>query len=121
MGFADAREYVADLDHMVAAGVAADGGVRSSAPRALRPDAAIPKIEAGAPDAAMAGDTASWQVVDGAENAVSMICSPSSGWGSGVVPRAAASLQNRGANVSPAALFPASQPKSQRRYSATAI
>ena len=48
----------------------------------------------------MAGDTASWQVVDGDGNAVSMICSLSSGWGSGVVPEGCGfALQNRGANL----------------------
>ena len=101
MGFADAREYVADLDHMVVPPESLLTEEYAAARRALlRPDVAIPTIEAGAPDAAMAGDTASWQVVDGDGNAVSMICSLSSGWGSGVVPDGCGfALQNRGANL----------------------
>ena len=42
-------------------------------------DAAIPHVEAGSPSVEMRGDTASWQVIDGEGNAVSMICSLSSG------------------------------------------
>lgn len=42
-------------------------------------DAAISHVEAGSPGVEMRGDTASWQVIDGEGNAVSMICSLSSG------------------------------------------
>ena len=42
-------------------------------------NAAIPHVEAGSPSVEMRGDTASWQVIDGEGNAVSMIGSLSSG------------------------------------------
>ena len=59
LGFADARKYVGDIDHMKVPPEALLADDYIAKRRALiSPDAAIPHVEAGSPSAEMRGDTA---------------------------------------------------------------
>ncbi|GBG34071.1 Gamma-glutamyltranspeptidase [Hondaea fermentalgiana] len=98
--FADARQFVADPDVV---DVPIQGLIDSSYAdiqiKNFREDRAVADVKYGTP---MAGsDTVSFQVIDGAGNAVSMVNSNYEGFGSGIVPKGCGfTLQNRGANFS---------------------
>jgi len=100
LAFADSRWHCADPD-VVPVPVEALLSPSYAASRAARvqPYAAAADVQRGSPTAGT--DTVSFQVVDGAGNAVSFINSNYMGFGSGLVPRGCGfSLQNRGAGFS---------------------
>jgi gamma-glutamyltranspeptidase/glutathione hydrolase len=101
MAFADGRMHVSDpsFAKVSAAELLSPDYARKRVAECFDPLKAHPDVLAGSP--AMSCDTVSFQVVDAAGNAVSMVNSNYQGFGSGIVPRGCGfSLQNRGANFS---------------------
>ena len=100
LAFADARHFVADTAHADVPVDALLSHEYGAARRQLiQPDRAAADVATGSP---LGGsDTVSFQVVDGAGNAVSMVNSVYQHFGSGLVaPGTGFALQNRGANFS---------------------
>ncbi|KAJ0411080.1 hypothetical protein ATCC90586_008055 [Pythium insidiosum] len=117
LAFADAKWYVSDLEHNPSVPVAALLSREYARARAALIDRARAMVDPqrGCPE--LSCDTVSFQVVDGAGNAVSMVNSNYEGFGTGFVPRGCGfSLQNRGSNfrlddaAHPNALAPGKRP-----------
>lgn len=116
LAFADAKWYVSDMEHNdlpIEQLLSAEYAKARAA--LIRKDRASVDPQRGSP--ALSCDTVSFQVVDGAGNAVSMVNSNYEGFGTGFVPRHTGfSLQNRGSNFAlqdtthPNALAPRKRP-----------
>ncbi|KAF1318516.1 Gamma-glutamyltransferase, partial [Globisporangium splendens] len=117
LAFADAKWYVSDMEHMPDLPINELLSAEYAKQRAalINRQKATVNPQRGSP--VLSCDTVSFQVVDGAGNAVSMVNSNYEGFGTGFIPRHTGfSLQNRGSNfclndpLHPNALAPRKRP-----------
>uniref|UniRef100_K3XAX6 Gamma-glutamyltransferase n=1 Tax=Globisporangium ultimum (strain ATCC 200006 / CBS 805.95 / DAOM BR144) TaxID=431595 RepID=K3XAX6_GLOUD len=117
LAFADAKWYVSDMEHMPDIPINELLSAEYAKQRAtlINRQKATVDPQRGSP--VLSCDTVSFQVVDGAGNAVSMVNSNYEGFGTGFIPRHTGfSLQNRGSNfclndpLHPNALAPRKRP-----------
>ena len=100
LAFADGRMHICDPEHaQVSPSDLLDAAYGEQRAGLIHPTSKCAPVEGGFP--VHSSDTVSFQVVDGAGNAVSFINSNYTGFGSCIVPRGCGfTLQNRGANFS---------------------
>lgn len=117
LAFADARWYVSDQEHNPNLPIAELLSTAYAKQRATLIDSTKASVDPQRGSPALSCDTVSFQVVDGAGNAVSMVNSNYEGFGTGFIPQGCGfSLQNRGSNFRlddpehPNALAPAKRP-----------
>lgn len=117
LAFADAKWYVSDMEHNTELPIAQLLSAEYAQARAALIDRQHASVDVTRGSPVLSCDTVSFQVVDSAGNAVSMVNSNYEGFGTGFVPRHTGfSLQNRGSNFAlldathPNALAPRKRP-----------